>query len=391
MDTRERAERLVGAAKVAVEGQRGSDTTFALAVTLIHGLGLDEDTALDVMLGHWNPRCLPPWSQKELAKKVRDAATRGTPPGGKPRLWLLDGPEERTRAPRRSSGGPRPPAVIPDAEPDRARFDVQALRRFRRPECERADWWRGRSPVRRPGDLSAGSYLEAVFRPGERVLVFAMPESQGQWIYWVGKGWFELGRRPGMPAVACREPGGGERGLWFLSNPVSGKWMCRSCGHVHGTAVLAHRACPECGPGTLKEALEMDRVLSRRSAANVTAFRYLVLEHDPPEGADVAEHAGLWSAFVAQLPLPLVSFCSSGGKSHHALIRLPARTKAEWDTLRGVCIRYLERYGADPAAIRAVQLTRLPNVRREDKGAVQELLYLDPGADDQTPLVARGQ
>jgi hypothetical protein len=46
--------------------------------------------------------------------------------------------------------------------------------------------------------------------------------------------------------------------------------------------------------------------------------------------------------------------------------------------------------GADPKAIKAVQLSRLPCCRREEKDAMQTLLYLN-GNPDQTPLCEKGE
>ena len=115
----------------------------------------------------------------------------------------------------------------------------------------------------------------------------------------------------------------------------------------------------------------------------MTDFRHLMLEHDPAEGCDKAEHARLWLSFVAQIPMPLVSVVTSGGKSVHALFRLPSQgRKEEFDRLLHIAKRHLEPFGADPAAMRSVQLTRLPNVMRRSHGARQELLYLDPDPDD---------
>ena len=53
----------------------------------MHGFCLDEPTALDIMHRRFNPRCEPTWSDKELAHKIREAATK---PHGKPFGWLKD-------------------------------------------------------------------------------------------------------------------------------------------------------------------------------------------------------------------------------------------------------------------------------------------------------------
>lgn len=53
----------------------------------MHGFGLDEQTALDLLRSEYNPRCEPPWSDAELLHKVSDAANK---PHEKPWGWLRD-------------------------------------------------------------------------------------------------------------------------------------------------------------------------------------------------------------------------------------------------------------------------------------------------------------
>ena len=64
----------------AVEGEGGHDTTFDAAVKITLGFDLTEDEALALMLAHFNPRCVPPWTEEELRQEVRDAhwAVRNT-------------------------------------------------------------------------------------------------------------------------------------------------------------------------------------------------------------------------------------------------------------------------------------------------------------------------
>jgi hypothetical protein len=65
----------------------------------------------------------------------------------------------------------------------------------------------------------------------------------------------------------------------------------------------------------------------------------------------------------------------------HALLRVEAQSKASWDELvRGRLLPRLVQLGADPQALTAIRLTRLPNCYRGER--LQELLYLDPSPDD---------
>lgn len=44
--------------------------------------------------------------------------------------------------------------------------------------------------------------------------------------------------------------------------------------------------------------------------------------------------ADLWLRALVQLPFPLVAAYTSGGRSVHALLRVNAESKAEWDAVR---------------------------------------------------------
>jgi hypothetical protein len=139
----------------------------------------------------------------------------------------------------------------------------------------------------------------------------------------------------------------------------------------------------------LKTAVAKDQVLSRRSGHNVTAWRNLLLEHDAPKGANVVEHAEMWAGFVAQLPLPLVSFTCSGAESIHALFRISDGGERWWNRNRDTIAKYAVKYGADPNATRAVQLTRLGNCMRGVNN--QHLLYLDADPDWDSPIANRAE
>jgi hypothetical protein len=77
--------------------------------------------------------------------------------------------------------------------------------------------------------------------------------------------------------------------------------------------------------------------------------------------------------------LRIVSVCESGRRSIHALVRFDADSKADWDAKVRVIKPALVTLGADPRALSAVRLTRLPQAKRCER--LQELLYLNPSAD----------
>ena len=77
-----------------VTGSRGHNQTFKTACKVGPGFNLDPDVAYRLLSEYWNPTCEPPWSDKDLRRKV-DEAFRKEPRRG----WLL----EATRAPRAAS------------------------------------------------------------------------------------------------------------------------------------------------------------------------------------------------------------------------------------------------------------------------------------------------
>jgi hypothetical protein len=343
-------------------GQRGDDALFNAACVLYHGFDLREG-ALE-LLRHYNAvKCAPPWNEARLVYKLKQAA--GTPqkhaPGGLYR-WMLR-KQGHTPAFVRSGGGAGPTVA---AEPMEAKtgklvFNLRSLAKEVRhiPGFVDADWFARLSPVPVDG-CSAADFLAALYPPGSRVLIFTDFYSQGQFMFWNGRGAFRLARRKGVKAVRSELPRGGRDGVWFLNQPVSGEWL-------PNPRALDDHGRPK---------------LSRRSEEVVTAWRYLVLESD---------HApdNLWLRFLAKIPLPIAAIYTSGGKSIHALVRVDAESKAWWDRYKELIKGLFTIHGADPAAITAVRLTRLPGCMRGDK--LQRLLYLNPNpADDGEPLVWKG-
>ena len=75
----------------AISGQGGHKATYTAAVALVHGFGLEPDHALGLLLEHYNPRCEPPWNERDLQHKVDDAAQKSH---DKPYGWLRDSHSE---------------------------------------------------------------------------------------------------------------------------------------------------------------------------------------------------------------------------------------------------------------------------------------------------------
>jgi Zinc-binding domain of primase-helicase len=210
------------------------------------------------------------------------------------------------------------------------------------------EWFMERSPVdvRR---MTPGEFIEHIYQPGERVLVFTDFRSQGDYLWEVGRGGYRLADSPGVAAVKSNLPvDGGKEGVWFLNNPVDGQW--------HGN--------PRAGGKP-----------SRRSMESVKVWKYLLLESDEAP-------ADLWLRLLACCGLPIVAIYSSGGRSWHALVR-----EDHGDDMAGFKekLKHYKRrmpwIGADANAITPVRLTRLPMCTRS--GNLQKLIYCNPAANGE--------
>jgi len=242
---------------------------------------------------------------------------------------------------RQSSGKPKPkpqdqpPVRVPQGV---LSFDLEKLRQFCRMDLGTDEtWFYERSPVDLLRIVTPEDFLAAVYDPGERVLVFTNFFSQAQFLFEPGRGAFILGDSPGLKAKPiARLPVDNMEGVWYLNQPVSGKWF----------------------PNPRGKRDDQDRLpQSRRSQESVTDWRFLVLESDDAP-------FDLWLNFLAIVPLPIVAIYTSGIRSIHALIRLDVHSKPDFDLVRKIILPLFTRLGADAGALTAIRLTRLPGCRR---------------------------
>jgi len=75
MTTLERAALWLAKVPPAISGSGGHNTTYTAAVGLVHGFQLGFGDAM-TLLSEWNKSCQPPWSDKDLAHKLREASSR---------------------------------------------------------------------------------------------------------------------------------------------------------------------------------------------------------------------------------------------------------------------------------------------------------------------------
>jgi hypothetical protein len=105
----ERAVAYLASCPPAISGQGGHDQTFAVARAIVWGFDLGADVGLDLLSRHYNPRCVPPWSEKELRHKVEEA---DQVPFDKPRGWLLTN-QPQSEAKDEASQPPTTPSPAP--------------------------------------------------------------------------------------------------------------------------------------------------------------------------------------------------------------------------------------------------------------------------------------
>jgi hypothetical protein len=263
---------------------------------------------------------------EEIAARIRAA-------GHYPRPGKLE--QQWRRASMSLQSEPRSPGSIVPIE--RPAFDPEYAKQIanRVPASVDLAWIRRRSPIS-PGWVTPAQYLALVFRLGDQVLILSDQQSQGQAVF---QNWSTNPDRNALRAFTI----GHEQGVFFLSNPIDGEYH------------------PNAQQGTM----------SRRSKESVTAFRHVVLESD-------CQPAEQWLRILVQIKLPILSIVSSGGKSLHALGRINAASKEDWDQRVRRLMPWLVKVGADRGALTAVRLTRLPGCYRSDK--LQQLLYLNPRA-----------
>lgn len=321
----------------SVSGSGGHNACFAAAVALVKGFDLPEGVALGLLEEEFNPRCAPAWSERELLHKVRQAARAHGEAG-----YLLGNDRRRVTEQDWKRGGAAR-AVEPEKVKKGQEIDHEALRRMVVREKIDERFFLERSPVDVGAMAGPEEVLGTLYQDGEKVLVFTSEMSQGDFGFEVRKGEgfpgrsFRLGARPGVRAESAPLPRSGRLGVWFLCNPVDGEW------HPNGGLNKQNRP-----------------MVSRRSAPNVTSWRFLLLESDEldPE---------MWMNVVAQLPLPISAIYTSGGRSVHALARLDAKTQDELRRAGDMIGPVLAKLGGDWKALSSVRLTRLPMALREGK------------------------
>jgi hypothetical protein len=280
-------------------------------------------------------------------------------------IWAEEHSDENR--PRRDTRRDPAPEPHPAAAPARPHLDLDRIADFIR-GCPviSEKWLAERSPIDPDSITTPEAFLAHLYREDEKVLIFTDQRSQGDFLAWKKPAeldrpakisTYRLSKTKGVSAVASLLPEGAPEGVWFLVQPVSGAWEIK-VDVTMATATTARETHPK---------------YTRRSQQNVTAWRYFVLESDELSAVD-------WLRVLVHSALPIAAIYTSGKRSIHALVKIEVPSKSTWDAAKKTLISLVCPLGADPAALTAVRLSRLPCCMRGNEQ--QRLLYLDPGANN---------
>lgn len=267
-----------------------------LVVNGLVNAGLD-DSDIEVWVDHWMTRAAQPNEVANTLRKVRGGGT------GDRTLYI----------PRHD--------IDPDAVAEATKEGETSYE-----EIEAT------SPIR-PDDIGVDDFLRALYRDGEKTVVFTDERSQGQLV------WGHSTPR----GMVQRLVNYNRAGAWFLLNPVSGE----------------------------KTYIERLGKASRRAEETILGYKFALVESDKIP-------TNLWLTILKKLPLPIISITLSGNESAHSIIQINATSREQWGERVRALANLVVPLGACQGSLTAVRLTRLPFVERADTKKPQKLLYLNP-------------
>jgi len=193
-------------------------------------------------------------------------------------------------------------------------------------------------------DITAAEFLRCLY-PKQANIIFTDQQSQGKLV------WNDT-----MPEqLVTSAIANNTEGAWIMVNPVNGKFL----------------PIPRLGKK------------SQRAEENLVAYEYLLIESDSVE-------MELWLRVLTKLDLPIVAVTTSGSKSAHALVRVGQKDREGYLARAAEIADLVVPLGADPAAMSAVRLTRVPGCVRKDTGKAQTLIYFNPEAGRVNPSKSTG-
>lgn len=299
----ERASRYAMMVEPAVSGQGGHSKTFALAVALAHGFNLSEEQTTALM-NAYNLRCLPPWSQKDLNHKIKDAYNT---PHSKPRGWLLG--DFENLEPRKK--------IANNSVTQSGKFKV---------------------------DLSSVATDKII------------PEAQ---VYTTEQLLLNCFKQEDVVCIT-NDAGQDEDGRWFPASKGTFQtvswWIDNYFGkNAKDTELFKNR--PQ-GAYVRINPIKFGDYSGRDDS--VSTFRYVLIEFDTRPKEEQY-------AIFKQSNLPISCVVDSGGKSLHAWVRVEAKDFEEWKIRRQMVFDYLSDYEPDEMTKNPSRWSRLGGVFRGDK------------------------
>lgn len=112
----------------AISGSAGHRALWRASLAMVRGFRLSEADAFALLRERYNPRCQPPWSERDLRHKVVDAGKASGVPEG----WLLAAERDRVEPslppPPRSSDAPPPDEQEQPKAPAARRHNVRSVK-----------------------------------------------------------------------------------------------------------------------------------------------------------------------------------------------------------------------------------------------------------------------
>lgn len=321
MDLYEQAKKYLSAIPPAISGQGGHSQTLNAARALVWGFELPEHVAMDLLMD-WNQSCQPPWSERELQHKIKEAQTK---PFDKPRGYLLS--KGTTYVSRYSVR----PMQSTQTNPQLPKMDYDLA---------------GHEEVELPMGKRNGftQLLETCFKPGEGVRVMSALDDQGM--------------------VRC-DPNGGvvlSREEWLAKLEEKG-----------GINALYYRlAGPPVGVYLGVNPMKQD---GRGRDCDVTDYRHCLLEFDK---ISLTEQ---W-LLILKSNVPCAAVIFSGKKSIHAWVKVDAKDRKEYDERANLLYNHFKAYKPDEHNKNPSRFSRCPDAKRGD--SQQMLLALHIGAKSWT-------
>jgi hypothetical protein len=320
----------------AVSGQHGHNAAFHAAAVLVQGFALSQQQAWPFIL-QYNLSCTPPWAERDLRKKLRDAELRPDPQQ-RPRGYMLA---------NGLSGLPLPAAQpLPPRAPSWPKPDLEAIDTIVRSGPGLYDL-RELSPIRFEDERSHAEEIIDVLFPGNPLLCCAKSSET-----------FATRRREVWRGRLSTLP-------LMVPNP-----QLKPKAPTQDGRLSEHTKAATGQPVYL--CIEFDFTEKARDALTDTVWAPLVRDWKANAMNIQDVCAALIFHLRERLPtLAAVSF--SGGKSLHAWFRILGLEQQA----RRLFMEYAVARGADRATWNKAQFVRIPDGLRQPH-IRQTCYYLDP-------------